>query len=645
MCGIIFSITQESGQQDFSEDSWNRYRNSISARGPDSLQEVSRNIHLQSVDTTPLPSLHLRFLSSVLALRGDHVCAQPLVEAKRGGAEGNILCWNGQIFEGISVNLEENDTEVLFQTLNERIAERRQNGSGSNMDVDGIVTEVFESIEGPYAFVYYDERSQTLYFGRDVFGRRSLLMPLTASPTETTDCHNEPMTSEPSPSSRFILSSVRPGVPEKDDSDSSLNNMHTQAMQEVDCRRIWALSLRDITVTPERARIPSLNQSLPSSLLPIVGPGYPETEQTYIDRFVHTLSESVRLRVCNIPPPKVKGDARLAILFSGGVDCAFITHLAHQFLPQDEPIDLLNVAFENPRAIATAKLERQKVLERAAKNKGKNANKRGKGRHQPIEETQSDLLPPSEATHTNGAIPELPIEDTTSIYDVPDRITGRETVEELRKIHPEREWRFVEINVEYQNCQAAKPIVLDLMYPSDTEMDLSLALPLWFAARRSGSIRSTEEGPIRPYTSAAKVLMSGLGADELLGGYARHRRAFEINSWQGAIDEMQMDLDRLPFRNLGRDDRIISSHGVETRFPYLSLTFANTIAQLPIASKCDLRYVEGVGDKSLIRVAAHQAGLVGAASKKKRAMQFGTRSARMEPEEIKQRGMGKMKIR
>jgi hypothetical protein len=119
-------------------------------------------------------------------------------------------------------------------------------------------------------------------------------------------------------------------------------------------------------------------------------------------------------------------------------------------LPQDEPIDLLNVAFENPRAIATAKLERQKVLERAAKNKGKNANKRGKGRHQPIEETQSDLLPPSEATHTNGAISELPIEDTTSIYDVPDRITGRETVEELRKIHPEREWRFVEINVEYQ---------------------------------------------------------------------------------------------------------------------------------------------------------------------------------------------------
>lgn len=107
-----------------------------------------------------------------------------------------------------------------------------------------------------------------------------------------------------------------------------------------------------------------------------------------------------------------------------------------------------------------------------------------------------------------------------------------------------------------------------------------------------------------------------------------------------------MDLNRLPFRNLGRDDRIISSHGAETRFPYLSLSFVHELGQFPINAKCDLRYPEGVGDKSLIRIAAEQAGLIGAASKKKRAMQFGTRSARMEPEEGgKMRGMGAQKIK
>jgi len=36
-------------------------------------------------------------------------------------------------------------------------------------------------------------------------------------------------------------------------------------------------------------------------------------------------------------------------------------------------------------------------------------------------------------------------------------------------------------------------------------------------------------------------------------------------------DEMGMDLDRLWTRNMGRDDRVISSCGKETRFPYLDL--------------------------------------------------------------------------
>ena len=39
--------------------------------------------------------------------------------------------------------------------------------------------------------------------------------------------------------------------------------------------------------------------------------------------------------------------------------------------------------------------------------------------------------------------------------------------------------------------------------------------------------------------------------------------------------------------------------------------------------------VNGVGDKRLLREAARSLGLVGAASRRKRAMQFGSRSARM----------------
>lgn len=109
---------------------------------------------------------------------------------------------------------------------------------------------------------------------------------------------------------------------------------------------------------------------------------------------------------------------------------------------------------------------------------------------------------------------------------------------------------------------------------------------------------------------------------------------------------MQMDLDRIPTRNLGRDDRIIASHGVETRFPYLDLEFMQYVTALPVWIKCDLRAKEGLGDKSLLRAAARTLGMSEVALLKKRAMQFGTRAARMEEEAkgTKQRGMGAKKI-
>lgn len=85
-----------------------------------------------------------------------------------------------------------------------------------------------------------------------------------------------------------------------------------------------------------------------------------------------------------------------------------------------------------------------------------------------------------------------------------------------------------------------------------------------------------------------------------------------------------MDLDRLPTRNLGRDDRVISSQGIEARFPYLSLNVLHEVAtEISVIDKCDLRFPEGVGDKSLLRQCCIDDGLILAATRKKRAMQFG----------------------
>lgn len=75
---------------------------------------------------------------------------------------------------------------------------------------------------------------------------------------------------------------------------------------------------------------------------------------------------------------------------------------------------------------------------------------------------------------------------------------------------------------------------------------------------------------------------------------------------------------------------MISCHGKETRHPFLSLSVVDFVANLPVHFKVDPRLEMGLGDKMLLRLAARKLGLELASRRKKRAMQFGSHSARME---------------
>ena len=167
-----------------------------------------------------------------------------------------------------------------------------------------------------------------------------------------------------------------------------------------------------------------------------------------------------------------------------------------------------------------------------------------------------------------------------------------------------------------------------LILPHNTEMDLSIAYALYFASRGTGIASTNLESGAELYTTPARVLLSGLGADELFGGYTRHATAFNRTGFAGLLDELELDVKRLGKRNLGRDDRVISHWGREARFPYLDESLVRWSIESPIWDKCgfqssvleELEFPQIEPGKKILRLLAWELGMQAVAQEKKRAV-------------------------
>lgn len=327
-------------------------------------------------------------------------------------------------------------------------------------------------------------------------------------------------------------------------------------------------------------------------------------EDINIEKLHKQLSKSVYKRISTIFPLKDEtNNSKFAILFSGGIDCTIIAGLCGEICENGTIIDLLNVSFSNPRA---------------------NLN-----------------------------------------YDeTPDRKLAIENCNELNKKYNIKgiQFKLIKINVSFEDYNKARENVINLIYPNNTEMDLSIAIAFYFASSGKSNIDNND--------SKCKVLLSGLGADELFGGYTRHERIFTGISNQikrklknkpindntiydlkelniELRDELQIDLDRLWERNLTRDDKVISCWSKEVRYPFLDENFikwVTTEGNVPLNWKLNFNQLNGeiIRKKALRELAEKSLGLSFVANEPKRAIQFGSKSAKMEIGSGKVKGTDKL---
>ncbi|MDO8642674.1 MAG: diphthine--ammonia ligase [Candidatus Woesearchaeota archaeon] len=112
-----------------------------------------------------------------------------------------------------------------------------------------------------------------------------------------------------------------------------------------------------------------------------------------------------------------------------------------------------------------------------------------------------------------------------------------------------------------------------------------------------------------------RILFSGIGSEELFGGYERHEKAHNINK------ECVSGLLKMHERDLYRDDVVMMAHTIELRAPFLDKELVEYALKIPALYKIR----DGI-KKYILRCIAEQEGMPREfAFRKKEAAQYGSR--------------------
>lgn len=140
------------------------------------------------------------------------------------------------------------------------------------------------------------------------------------------------------------------------------------------------------------------------------------------------------------------------------------------------------------------------------------------------------------------------------------------------------------------------------MIESTDAVKVAVGIPFYLCAQQAAK-------------DGCKVLFSGLGAEEIMAGYQRHKVSDDIN------DECLKGLEQLHERDLYRDDILTMNSGVELRLPFLD----RSLVEFSLTVPSDLK-IKDEHQKYLLRKVAQKIGLADEdAFRPKKAAQYGSR--------------------